>query len=623
VTRSLWRAAAIAAGTAAFFTLAAPPPSGAQAPPAPAPEAGRQDPADAAADLVNALLGALMGGEGVDGPTLQKEVEEAGGVRFKRDVEVAFLSRADLTGYVKELFDDEYPPAQARADERLLSAFDLLPPSTDLRALRAKVLEENVAGFYDERPDRRRLYAVSDDRRFTAMNQIVLAHEMRHALQDQYAPLHDELPETVGDFDDRRLAFLSLLEGDATLVMERFVRLRLGTLVPNEAAGDKGGAADDASALAAAGLADVPGAPPVVRDQLVQPYLAGRAVARAVWARGGPEALRDAWSRPPASMEQVLHPDRFFAAEPPRRVSPTVAAPAGATLVSEGVLGELLLRTLLGDGSEAAAAGWGGDGWRLWDVGGRTALAWRSEWDSPRDGDEAWAALRGRFARLHGPASTRFGWDVLASPGGRAFALRRDAADAMTLVSADDATLLDRVLQPAARADDTIDDRALGAPLDFAVGPATVPTAGPGPDASRGGPVEGGEMATSTPGGTSGTNLGMASNTAGLLCYAPCCIGLVFSIVAAIVEKQSKFVRFHAFQSLLLHAAAIVVAIGLQIVQVALGLSGLGLVGILFSLVALVVGLGLLALTIYMMIKANAGQEIELPVIGPMARQWA
>ena len=129
-------------------------------------------------------------------------------------------------------------------------------------------------------------------------------------------------------------------------------------------------------------------------------------------------------------------------------------------------------------------------------------------------------------------------------------------------------------------------------------------------------------MATSTPGGTSGTNLGMAPNTAGLLCYAPCCIGLIFSIVAAIVEKQSRFVRFHAFQSLLLHGGALVVGIGLNVLQAVLGFSGFGAVGLLLSLVGLVVGLGLLALTIYMMIKANAGEEIELPVIGPMAKGW-
>jgi uncharacterized membrane protein len=128
-------------------------------------------------------------------------------------------------------------------------------------------------------------------------------------------------------------------------------------------------------------------------------------------------------------------------------------------------------------------------------------------------------------------------------------------------------------------------------------------------------------MASSTPGGGQ-TNLGLAPNVAGLLCYVPCCIGFVFSIVAAIVEKQSRFVRFHAFQSLLLHGAAFVVGIGLSVAQVVLGATGLGLLGMLLSLVGMACGLGLLALTILLMIKANGGEEYELPVVGPMARQW-
>jgi uncharacterized membrane protein len=115
----------------------------------------------------------------------------------------------------------------------------------------------------------------------------------------------------------------------------------------------------------------------------------------------------------------------------------------------------------------------------------------------------------------------------------------------------------------------------------------------------------------------------MAPNVAGLLCYVPCCIGLVFSIVAAIVEKQSRFVRFHAFQSLLVHAAAIVLGIGLNVVQAALGFTGLGAVALLLSLLGMVVGVGFLGLTVFLMIKANAGDEFELPVVGPMARQWA
>ncbi len=126
---------------------------------------------------------------------------------------------------------------------------------------------------------------------------------------------------------------------------------------------------------------------------------------------------------------------------------------------------------------------------------------------------------------------------------------------------------------------------------------------------------------TPTPAGP-GTNLGLEPKIAGLLCYVPCCVGLVFSVVAAIVEKQSRFVRFHAFQSLLLHGVFILLWIGISVVQVALGFAGLGAVSLLIQLVSWVVGLALLALWILLMIKANSGEEFELPVIGPMARRW-
>jgi uncharacterized membrane protein len=124
-------------------------------------------------------------------------------------------------------------------------------------------------------------------------------------------------------------------------------------------------------------------------------------------------------------------------------------------------------------------------------------------------------------------------------------------------------------------------------------------------------------MASSTPGQT---NLGVSPNVGGLLCYVPCCIGLIFSVVAVIVEKQSKFLRFHAFQSLLFHAAAIVAGIAGTILQIMLALAHLGIIGML---IRLLVGVGFLGLAIFLMIKANGGEEYELPVIGEMAKKWA
>jgi uncharacterized membrane protein len=127
------------------------------------------------------------------------------------------------------------------------------------------------------------------------------------------------------------------------------------------------------------------------------------------------------------------------------------------------------------------------------------------------------------------------------------------------------------------------------------------------------------------PSGGNATNLGLEPKIAGLLCNIPgCCgLGIIFSVVAAIVEKQSRFVRFYAFQSLLLNGAAAVLLIGLSIAGLVLsGLIGF-FVGTLTWLVQLLILLALLGVQVLLMIKANSGEELGLPVIGTLARKWA
>jgi hypothetical protein len=383
-------------------------------------------------EILNALLGGLLGFKDMTGPELQREVAEAGGIPFKADVPLDFMSRPELARYLREVFDAEYPVAKARADERLLTAFGLLDPGVDLRALRARVMEENIAGFYDERPGHRRLFAVSADRRMSPANQLVLAHELRHALQDQYVDLQGQLPDEVSDFDDRRLALVSLLEGDATLVMERFLMRR----VPG---------AEDAAGLLGASMPtpDVPGAPPVVRDQLVRPYLVGLDFVSALVARGGWESVAAAWKRPPESTEQVLHVSKFVSREAPRRVE-AAAGPAGGRLIADGVFGELLIQTLLG-GAASPAEGWGGDHYSVWDVGGKTLLIWRSTWDTPSAAIAFRAAFRGRLEAERGASREKSGFLVYGTAGGWTRGLR-DLKGVTVLVAADDVRLAETTM---------------------------------------------------------------------------------------------------------------------------------------------------------------------------------
>ncbi len=117
------------------------------------------------------------------------------------------------------------------------------------------------------------------------------------------------------------------------------------------------------------------------------------------------------------------------------------------------------------------------------------------------------------------------------------------------------------------------------------------------------------------------TKLGVAPNISGLLCNVPC-IGFIYSIVAVVVEKENRFVRFHALQSLLLHGAMLVCAIAVQIASL-VAVMVMGLLGFLISLAGVLVAFGFLGAQIFMMVKAFGNEEFRLPLIGDLAAQWA
>ena len=121
------------------------------------------------------------------------------------------------------------------------------------------------------------------------------------------------------------------------------------------------------------------------------------------------------------------------------------------------------------------------------------------------------------------------------------------------------------------------------------------------------------------------TALGVDTNVGAMLCYLPiCAISLIYSIIVLVTEKNNKFVRFHAFQSLLLTAVYIVVIFAVMLVGgVIVGVSGSGIMASLLFLVYGVVILAFLALMIFGCIKAYGGNTFKLPVVGDMADKWS
>ena len=112
---------------------------------------------------------------------------------------------------------------------------------------------------------------------------------------------------------------------------------------------------------------------------------------------------------------------------------------------------------------------------------------------------------------------------------------------------------------------------------------------------------------------------GLAPNVAGALAYV---LGPITGIVFLVLEKDSRFVRFHAVQSIGVGVVLIAISIALSIFS-----SILMFVPILGWIIALLASMGLaivsFILWLLLMLKAFQGKEWELPVVGVYARRYA
>ena len=104
---------------------------------------------------------------------------------------------------------------------------------------------------------------------------------------------------------------------------------------------------------------------------------------------------------------------------------------------------------------------------------------------------------------------------------------------------------------------------------------------------------------------------GLSDNVAGALCYL---FGLITGIVFLVLApyNQNKFVRFHAFQSIFLNIAWLVL-------WVVLGLLTHGLIIFLSP----IIGLAGVVIWLYMMYTAFNDKKVKLPVIGDLAEKQA
>jgi hypothetical protein len=322
---------------------------------------------------------------------------ERSGLALHEPVRLERRSRAHLTRYLEAKLDEELPADEAQAIVDAYALLGLVPADLDLRGLLLGLYTEQVAGFYE--PDSTALF-VMDDQPQAAL-EALLVHELVHAIQDQNADLRALTDSDLGN--DRAIAAQSAIEGHATLVMLEYMTEQMAG-VPVDLTEIPDFSAQMRPALEAmrGQFPALSGAPRVIQESLLFPYLEGTAYVQRLWSSGG--RVAPFGPHLPQSTEDVLEGG---AAEPPIDLRISVS---GARVVHDDVLGRLetgvLLDEHLGPSSASLADGWDGDRYVLVEVAGAArGLVWYALWEDMAARDRFASALERALGRLGGPAT--------------------------------------------------------------------------------------------------------------------------------------------------------------------------------------------------------------------------
>ena len=100
------------------------------------------------------------------------------------------------------------------------------------------------------------------------------------------------------------------------------------------------------------------------------------------------------------------------------------------------------------------------------------------------------------------------------------------------------------------------------------------------------------------------TSTGMQANIEAALCYLA---GWITGLIFYLIEKENKFVRFHAFQSIVTFGAV-------TVLMIVLGIAGLWQLMNVLNVAQVVLG-------VVLMVAAFQGKKIKLPGAGDMAEK--
>jgi hypothetical protein len=402
---------------------------------------------------------------------IRREVETLRGKPFTNEVPVFRVSPRELRAISDRDWEKNFPGPKLKRYEELLTWVDMLPPHTDLKKAYGDFYAEELAGLYD--PDGKEMCipmsptnADSTVRKLEtvspAVDNIVLAHEFTHALEDQYWPIDDPEDNNPKLSTDRGTAHSFLNEGSASREMLEAVPAEaernraLGYfLVWNLIHSGLGEAVLDYALAGAWKGSDVlvKGVPATIARSEAMPYAFGYSFCTEIMRKWGLDGLDYIYENPPVSSEQVMHPRKAWEwRDFPVQINIPDELPGNWEQMSMDSLGEAGVAVLFGCQFQnlnlglEIGRGWDGDHVALFErPDGHRLFVWASSWDSTNAAGRFVAACGRERERVHqakvtGSKSSRLEW---RRPDGRAGIAVRDGKRVILIETDEPGTLAD------------------------------------------------------------------------------------------------------------------------------------------------------------------------------------
>lgn len=355
---------------------------------------------------------------------VQKQVEEIRGWEFKHPVQTDVYDEGRLRRFIeRRVFEEELGGGKLEQMQAVLRMTGLIPRDCDVRKTIMDVLLNQIGGFYD--PPTRSFYMLqrAGVKYGKLLNHVLVAHELCHALDDQYLDLQ-KLMKAHEPTEDASLAIGAVVEGSATQLMTVYMAREMASgdfdndeltrAIQDEMARSQVFA--EAPRYFSAIMANyICGMFFVVHGDLTLLQATDEAAGKRMQARMQ-RLARDL----PTTAEQILHPEKYWnpaERDEPVRIDDAAMQgrleQAGRFVVHKNTLGELNCCLLTTDPAQPfnlmaaslpstwtndAAKGWGGDRFFLLARGTDATIAakdlkglqgvWITAWDTADDRDE-------------------------------------------------------------------------------------------------------------------------------------------------------------------------------------------------------------------------------------------